>query len=322
LTELTRTAAELNQVISPVTKKEFVNPHDALIAGQPARWLTWLDILVKDSETIEAQRSQLPGFLAEHRGLEHLAGVPAGGTLVLVYDASNTVVADFALPYWSDQPRMAPPKPLPPKLVPPLRPDIVFDRPIRFVAVPDKFRFEKLQGDLKVGLSEELGARTKYFDVFKDSIGIIAGANTKGAIGTLPGTLASPAIADPILGIQAADTALRAQNVDVLRSQLLDPTIDPVKRKVLEGQLAIAEKDLAATIVKTVDYIASSGANIKPGSDAAKVLSLTSDSLGKVSTADALTDVSKGLNNLKARPGTSGDMTTVMTNLLSTRGIK
>lgn len=37
-------------------------------------------------------------YAASHTGLEHKAGVPAGGTFVLVY-TSTTVIADFCLPY-------------------------------------------------------------------------------------------------------------------------------------------------------------------------------------------------------------------------------
>jgi|GEM_PF-5741096 len=38
-------------------------------------------------------------FIQEHTGIEHLAGVPKGGTLIIVYDTSDIVVADFCLPY-------------------------------------------------------------------------------------------------------------------------------------------------------------------------------------------------------------------------------
>ncbi|MDQ6969603.1 MAG: carboxypeptidase regulatory-like domain-containing protein [Mariprofundus sp.] len=38
-------------------------------------------------------------YLKKHPGMEHLAGVRTGGTFLLVYDDSGSVVADFALPY-------------------------------------------------------------------------------------------------------------------------------------------------------------------------------------------------------------------------------
>ncbi|HKJ67342.1 MAG TPA: carboxypeptidase regulatory-like domain-containing protein, partial [bacterium] len=38
-------------------------------------------------------------YLKDHPGLEHQAGVPRGGTFILVYDRDNRVIADFSLPY-------------------------------------------------------------------------------------------------------------------------------------------------------------------------------------------------------------------------------
>ncbi len=40
-------------------------------------------------------------FIRKHRGIEHQAGVPKGGTFILIYISSeeNTVIADFNLPY-------------------------------------------------------------------------------------------------------------------------------------------------------------------------------------------------------------------------------
>ncbi|MEL6865952.1 MAG: hypothetical protein AAFP19_16115, partial [Bacteroidota bacterium] len=38
-------------------------------------------------------------YIKKHPGLDHKAGVPEGGTFVLVYDENDSVVADFCLPY-------------------------------------------------------------------------------------------------------------------------------------------------------------------------------------------------------------------------------
>jgi len=38
-------------------------------------------------------------FIQQFPGIEHLAGVPKGGTLIIVYDTNDIVVADFCLPY-------------------------------------------------------------------------------------------------------------------------------------------------------------------------------------------------------------------------------
>lgn len=57
------------------------------------------------SETLQRKKNILEetsflNFVKKHPGLEHRAGVPIGGTFVLLYEGkSNRVVADFALPY-------------------------------------------------------------------------------------------------------------------------------------------------------------------------------------------------------------------------------
>ncbi|MBD3421977.1 MAG: hypothetical protein GF398_17840 [Chitinivibrionales bacterium] len=38
-------------------------------------------------------------FVKRHPGIEHLGGVPKGGTFIVVYDEKKRVIADFALPY-------------------------------------------------------------------------------------------------------------------------------------------------------------------------------------------------------------------------------
>ena len=49
---------------------------------------------------LEVQKlERFSDFVRLHPGLEHLAGVPRGGTFIVVYDENGTVVADFALSY-------------------------------------------------------------------------------------------------------------------------------------------------------------------------------------------------------------------------------
>ncbi|MCH7400364.1 hypothetical protein ACFOUP_07730 [Belliella kenyensis] len=44
--------------------------------------------------------TKFENFVAQHPGLEHMAGVPEAGTFVLLYQSKdNSVIADFALPY-------------------------------------------------------------------------------------------------------------------------------------------------------------------------------------------------------------------------------
>ena len=316
---MAETAAEMNESLSPVTKKDFVTPLDAVISSQPAQWLTWVDTLIKGGEDEQAIRSQLPGFLAEHPGLEHYAGVRRGGTFVVVSDANNFVVADFMLPYASGGRRAAPPKP--PKLVPLPRPRIVFEKPVRVVAIPDKFRLDKIKVDMGNSLKSDIDQKIKYFDAFKDTVSIFAGAKTTGGTG-LPGRgLTDILVADPVLGFNVTDMNVKTQKVDELRKQLLDPRLEKTARTSIQDELLSAEKELASAIVTTTTYVAKAGIDVAPGSDGATAMVAASGALAKVGNIDALTSVEKGLGVVGKSTATTAHMKTVITQVLTGRGM-
>lgn len=318
LTKATQSAAELNEALSPVTKKEFVSPLDPLISGQPARWLDWLDILINDAEDKESERAQLSEFLREHPGLEHYAGVLRGGTFVLVCDAQNTVVADFMLPYSSREQRVEPPKP--PPLPPRPRPPIVFEKPIRLVTLPDKFRFDKLRTELSTGLQKDFAVQKQFFD------GVIAGAGGKlGSVTTtfpdVTGGLGGKGFSDPVLNAHTLDTVAKTQVVDTIRTRLLDPQLDDATRGTLEKQLEVAETQLASTIVTVTEYVAGANLDVKTGTEGAAAMALASSSLSKVGNIEALTQVEKGLNTIGTKAGTAPEVRVVIGGMLGGRGM-
>jgi hypothetical protein len=317
-------AADLNVVMSPVTKKEFVTPIDTLIAGQPTRWLTWFDTIVKDAGEKEADRLLLTTYLAQHPGLEHYAGVLRGGTFVLVHDEAGTVVADFMLPYNCCERRGQAPQP--PKLPPLPRPPFVFEKPVRIVPFPDKFRFEKFRDDFKKDVLEKDLEQYKisiYKDIVFSGAALKAGGMTApgGGIGEtpLPG---KGGFGDTVLGMHVTDTTYKAQRVDAIRTQLLDPQLTESKRGTLEGQLKTAETELASAIVTTAEYIAVEKVDVKPGSEGAVAMSTASASLGKVSDIDALVQVEKGLTTISSKPTIEAEAKTVMERVLFVRGIR
>jgi hypothetical protein len=280
---ITESAAEMNQDLSPVTKKDFITPLDSLIGGQPARWLSWLDEFIKDAEVQEAKRSELPDFLAEHPGIEHYAGVLRGGTFVLVHDAAGIVVADFMLPYqFPEQRRAEPPKPpKPPK--PPLRPDIVFKKPIRIVPFPDRLRMEKIRTDLFTEVKKDIAVQTNYLGAIKDTIGIFAGLKAGDVLQPTgpfvrPGALA----ADPLVNLSLADMKLKTQLTETLRGERAKPGLDEPTRKKLDTQIANAENELAAAIARSTEVVADRGIDVRPGTDGATVMANAAASLATV----------------------------------------
>ena len=339
-------AAEFHRAFTSVTKKEFVSPLDQLIAGQPARLLNWWDVIADDAADKEAERAQLSAFLKQHPGLEHHAGVPRGGTFVLVCDANNTVVADFMLPYNCCEPRFQPPK-LPPLPIPPRRPIPL--KPVRLVPFPDRFRLDKFRTDI-LAIQKDFDLQKKdfdlqktYFDSLKDtfrSFGGALGGNTTlpGGGVTLPGatqpgggmttfpagttggvTLPGGGYTDAVLGMHTLNTTLNAQVVDTIRTQLLNPELEAGTRTTLEKQLESAETQLATSIVAVTDYIAGAKLDVKTGTEGATAIAVASASLGKVSNIEALSTIEKGLNTVGSKTGIAPEMQVVIGSMLGGR---
>ncbi|HEY6865023.1 MAG TPA: hypothetical protein VI319_14085, partial [Burkholderiales bacterium] len=296
----TQAAAAMHLALGPVTQKQFVSPADSVIAGQPARWLNWIDILIKGQEDDAARRSQLPGYLADHPGLEHYAGVVRGGTFVVVYDGANVVVADFMLPYRCCEPKAAPPKP--PVLVPLPRPPVIY-QPIRWVTLPDKFQFTKLSDTVINQVKGDVANQVSYLSGFKDTLSMFVGAKASGPV-SLPAltggsaTAADPLPADPALKFKIVDIAQKQQLLDQIRVQKLDPTLDPAAQKELDVQQAATENDLAASIVDVTAHVANTGIAVTPGTDGALAIQAASSAFNNISNLDALNHVETSVMNL------------------------
>jgi hypothetical protein len=314
LTGLTQAAAELNDALSPVTKKEFITPLDQLIAGQPTRWLNWIDVLIDDAEDKEAERAQLSAFLREHPGLEHYAGVLRGGTFVLVCDAQDVVVADFMLPYSCCEQREAP---QPPPLPQPTRPEIVFEKPIRFVALPDKFRFVQMREEVEVNVRKEVDLHKTYFESFKDALGVVSGKTSGLTSGLLGGELA---FNDALLKARAMETMVLTEEVDKVRTQLLAPEIDEQTRGQLEKQLEAAQDRLADAILTTTEYVAEKGLDVTPGTEGARAIELASNSLSKVTNTGTLAKVDTRLTDIAGKTTTKPQVAATLNNMMLVRG--
>ncbi|HVY04704.1 MAG TPA: hypothetical protein VHB46_01885 [Burkholderiales bacterium] len=311
-------AAGLRKKFSPVTKMEFVSPLDNLVA-QPERWLGWVDGLIKDGEDKAADRLMLSNYLAQHPGLEHFGGVMRGGTFVLVYDTSNTVIADFMLPYNCCVTRNEPIK-LPPLVIPPrpVKPEL--DLPISLVALPDKFRFVQFQDQFKKDINVDLDKYRNYFNVYKDIVGTVG--DIKGTVTTtFPGKDAVAGIDDAVLGNYVAETKGLEDKVDRLNNTLLRTDLKAEDRLSLEKDLDDAQQQLGASVVKTMDHLASTNQDVKAGTQGALVVQATAASLGKVNNVNALADVEKGLNGISGKATTAADTRSAIGNILAVRGM-
>jgi len=325
LTDVDQTAELIVQwrdKLAPVTKDNYISPFDSFLGGPQKRWLAGFEELIRDAEEKEADRLLLAAYLGEHPGLEHCAGVLRGGTFVLVHDESQTVIADFMLPYQCCERRDAPAA-LPPLTLPPLMPPIKLPTgelpvikfpPIRLMLLPDKVGLEKLRLDLVAKVQSDVQVHLKYFDVFKDAV-----AATKGTGATTPAGVRAD-FADPVLNLRVAETNYRTQEVDRLRTNLLDPGIDEQTRTNVEKELEAAQDSLATAIVNTTEYVASKNLDVTPGTEGAQVLAITSGSLAKVTNSTTLASVEKSLTTIATKPAVKPQIAGTINNMLIARG--
>ncbi|HEY5674904.1 MAG TPA: hypothetical protein VIR78_14445 [Malonomonas sp.] len=94
-------AAGINKSVRGVTYASAFTPYETLLSDSKFKWLGWIEGILDKRQLRAEELSIFAKFLKEAPAMEHLGGVPKGGTFILVYSGSSKrVVADFCLPYW------------------------------------------------------------------------------------------------------------------------------------------------------------------------------------------------------------------------------
>ncbi|MEX2382298.1 MAG: hypothetical protein WD490_07945, partial [Opitutales bacterium] len=106
VTETARKSIQVNSIAYDFAKYSPVTPTDRLVQPEALSRFGQLFDLFKKRDLKLRQRSIFQKFAQSNPGMESLGGVPAGGTFILVYSASEDpekrlVKADFCLPYFS-----------------------------------------------------------------------------------------------------------------------------------------------------------------------------------------------------------------------------
>jgi hypothetical protein len=106
VTKAVEDGVQVNKLTYDFAKYSPLTPTDRLAQPEALSSFGHLFDVYKKRLAKVRQRSVFQKFVSENPGLEHLGGVPAGGTFVLVYSASDDadkrlVKADFCLPYYS-----------------------------------------------------------------------------------------------------------------------------------------------------------------------------------------------------------------------------
>jgi hypothetical protein len=93
-------AANVAKKLQEIGQTSSSTPYDTLVNEQKFPWVDWIGRIIKKREDSARELSVFGTFLKANPGMEHLAGVERGGTFILVYSGvTNSVVADFSLPY-------------------------------------------------------------------------------------------------------------------------------------------------------------------------------------------------------------------------------
>jgi hypothetical protein len=106
VTKAVEDGVQVNKLTYDFAKYSPLTPTDRLAQPEALSSFGHLFDIYKNRLAQVRKRSVFQKFVSENPGLEHLGGVPAGGTFVLVYSASDDadkrlVKADFCLPYYS-----------------------------------------------------------------------------------------------------------------------------------------------------------------------------------------------------------------------------
>jgi hypothetical protein len=136
MTGAIQAAADLSFQATPVATTGFFNPLDNLGAATQTSWLPWLDDIIAWKDEKKDERLLFSRFAGEHPQVEHLGGVPRGGTLVLLHDTAGTVVAEVMLPYALPEEVVEDEEPV--LTTPPIRPPVVRTPPVRTVPTPKR----------------------------------------------------------------------------------------------------------------------------------------------------------------------------------------
>lgn len=331
--------------LSEVVKTEFTTPFDSLIGNDRIQWLDWLDDIIKAKEDKADDRLLFAAFFAEHPGIEHGGGVERGGTLVLLYDEEQRVVADVMLPYrWVEAEEEEPAQP--PIRKPGLRPGWVIGNgltvlPSRHALIRDAlvhFRNDEVETLLQSRLA---GFKAAHVDTLRSTIetGLNARVDAlqKDYLGTVKESanlLGSALIGrkDLAAGVDAgqlvfADKELQAR-VEAVREQelvtkyLADKAsqrgLTEAQQTLYQQQAREAEADLARAIADTTQYLADSKTSVAVGSEGMAAMLTLNNGLATISDTQAMATVNDRLNTIKTG-STDAGLTMMIDAMTSTR---
>jgi len=273
-------AGQYKRDLGKVTKTDFSTPFDGLIDNTRVNWLPWLGSLIDEKDKKEDERMMLAELLKQHPGLNHAAGVPSGGTLVLIYDNNGTVVGDCMSPCCIPEPEIIeqPEEPELPK--PPIRPPFIIDSGVFLNPTLDlffnkKFAVEKIDIDKRI--TQELNIQEQVVSSFKESFSIysnsmfkmpveVAGGNVVGgsSIGNKnPGSRA---------GLLGRLLETRVLILEQQKKELENPGLSATERNNIMREKEKSEAEIVKEVQKTVTALSAKNVSVETGSEGGKTI--------------------------------------------------
>lgn len=291
---------QMKQQLGDVARTEFATPVDAMVSNYHAPWIDFVGQLIQNNDDKHNDKLLFANFIKDHPEAEHFGGVCRGGTFVLLYDSTPTVVGDVMLPYWWPEPADEPPAP--PINWPHILPDYIHLKPVSVLPtlpnVIDLHMKDQLTAFKAISVDpviQQAGEFQKmYVQSLRDSVTVLG--STAGRANPVP---LNPKIADPALDGLLQDMRQKTDIVNGYRKTLTDPAADPGARDKAAVSLQQAETDLSASIVKASNY-AATNVNVDAHTDGAAAAQAVSDamsSLGVKSATATAQQMQQTLNN-------------------------
>lgn len=282
-------AGRYKRDLGKVTKTDFTTPFDGLIDNTRVNWLPWLDSMIDEKESQEDDRMFLSELLKQHPGLDHAAGVPRGGTLVLIYDHSGVVVGDCMSPCCIPEPEVIE-QPVEPELPkPPIRPPFIIDKgallnPSRDLFFKERFSIEKVRIDEKIG--QELNIQREVVKTFKDSFSIYSNSLLRPPAKVPGGGRLDVGVVEGKVGIKSAKLNVIGAELAQLNEMLKEANLSVENRKRIERERKENEAVIVKEVLRMAEILSEEKISVKSGSEG----------------GDALIEIESALSRLEGSP--------------------
>ena len=286
--------------LGKVTKTEFATPFDALIQNTQVNWLPWLEILINDKEEKEEEKLFFTKLAKINPDLDHTGGVVRGGTLVLVYDDSGKVIADFMTSGLIPEPeRIENPKE-PPLPKPGIRPEWILENGAIVNPSRDKFFDQKIvnvRSEIDKSVDAKVNVQSKFVSAFKDSFTIYSNTLTKPGKFTAPIGAGSLIGSEGVLGTVSNKTSATMELIDALREQQKDSSLTNDERVRAAKRAGEAESQLSKDVVSVAQILSEEKSDVRRDTDGGIALEGVSFALEQLSSNQS--ERNKAITGLK-----------------------